>query len=438
MKKINNDEYCMRRQKLLDSMGTDSVAILSASEEKVRSRDTDHLYRQDSDFFYLTGFNESNAVLVLIPGREAGEAVLFCRPKDKMAEIWHGRRLGPEAAVNTLGVNQALSIDELSKELPGLIDGANTLLYSFGPHKNFDQSVTGCLQQLKQKERYGAKAPICIEDIDVSLHEMRAVKTDAEIEMLQAACDISVEAHRRAMQVCKPGIYEYQMEAEIQHEFIQSGARSPAYNSIVASGDNACILHYCENDRQVEAGDLVLIDAGCELDGYAADITRTFPASGVFSVEQKAIYELVLKAQLAAIDVFYPGQPWMAPQETIVRVMTEGLVKLGLLSGDVDTLIKDKAIQSFYMHGFGHFLGLDVHDVGNVKEGDDWRVFKAGMVLTIEPGLYIAPDDASVEARWRGIGVRIEDDVLITETGCRVLTAALPKEVKDIEALMQS
>ena len=368
MKKINNDEYNMRRQRLLAQMEPGSVAVLAASEEKVRSRDTEYVYRQNSDFLYLTGFNEPDAVLVLIAGSERGESAFFCRPKDKMAEIWNGRRLGPEAAISVLGIDQAFSIEALAKELPRLVNGAETLFYSFGQHPHFDQSIKDCINDLKQKERHGSKAPHCIKDTDVVLHEMRVIKTSAEIEMMQAAADITVEAHKRAMQTCKPGMYEYQLEAEIQHEFIRNGARVPAYTSIVASGDNTCILHYCENDRIMESGDLVLIDAGCELDGYAADVTRTFPASGQFSEAQKAIYQLVLEAQLAAVEVLRPGQAWMAPQEVVVRVMTEGLVELGILTGDVETLVKDKAIQSFYMHGFGHFLGIDVHDVGNVKK----------------------------------------------------------------------
>jgi len=436
MKQLKSKECTARRRQFMKTMGDKTIAVIPAAEEKVRSRDTEYMYRQNSDFLYLTGFNEPDSVLVLIPGRPEGESVLFCRPKDKMAETWSGRRLGPVKAVEVLMVDQAFPIDSLPEKLLQLVDGTHSIFYSMGQYAQFDQKIRTCLNALKRKERQGALCPSKLLDIDVPLHAMRVIKSDEEIAIMERACNITAEAHRRGMKVCKPNVYEYHMEAEIQHEFIKNGARVPAYNSIVASGENACTLHYCDNNRQVNSGDLVLIDAGCELNGYAADITRTFPADGRFTPEQKVLYSLVLKAQLAAIEVLRPGESWNKPQDIIVRIMTEGLVSLGILSGKVDDLIESKAIQSFYMHGYGHFIGLDVHDVGVMRKGAEWITFMPGMVLTVEPGLYISSDDLSVDAKWRGMGIRIEDNVLITEQGHRVLSASLEKEVDAIEQLM--
>ena len=439
MKKITPEEYLKRRQRVSQQIGEGAIAVLLAAKEKIRSKDTEYTYRQDSNFFYLTGFNEPDAALIIAPGREAGESILFCRPRDKKAEIWHGHRLGPEQAVERLNIEQALSIESFYSELETLLHDKSSVFYDLSQENNFGSQLISCIHNLKKKERQGIKAPENIRDIGTILSEMRTIKSGAEVDVMQAACDISVVAHERAIKSCRPGMHEYQLEAEILHEFLFNGAKNPAYNSIVASGSNAAsCLHYNANDQVIKDGDLVLIDAGCELNGYASDITRTFPANGHFSTEQKLIYELVLKAQEKAISMIAPGVAWNSPQEIIIRTLTEGLVALGLLSGDINTLINNQAVQQFYMHGFGHFIGLDVHDTGQVKLDAKWRPLVPGMLLTVEPGLYIAPDDDTVDEKWRGIGVRIEDDVLITDNGCFVLSENLPKTVADIEALMCS
>ena len=437
MKRLAMAEYGRRRQQLTRQMNADDIAILPAAPEKIRNRDAEYLYRQDSDFYYLTGFNEPEAVLVLIPGREEGENILFCRERDPLMEIWHGRRAGQEGAVQRHGLDQAFPVTELDQVMPGLLDGRRTVHYTLGALPEFDVRLSGWINHLKARERRGAMAPSMVSGLELLVHEMRLFKSDAELEIIREACAISAGAHRRAMTMCRPGWYEYQLEAELQHEFIHHGARVPAYNSIVGSGENACILHYTENDQQMSDGDLVLVDAGCELDNYAADITRTFPVNGTFSPEQRALYSLVLQAQEQAMAAIRPDNPWTAFHRAAVHTLTAGLVDLGILSGDVDQLIKDEAYKPFYMHGTGHWLGMDVHDVGNHKIDGQWRKFEPGMVLTVEPGLYIAPDNANVEEKWRGIGIRIEDNVLVTAEGCEVLTSAAEKDPDAIEALMK-
>ncbi len=438
MDKITLEAFKLRRQIFLSKIGSNSVALVPAAEEKIRNSHTEYLYRQNSDFMYLTGFCEPDSLLAFVPDQKDGEVILFCKPKDKLAEIWSGKRLGPAKAIKALGVDKAYSIEDLPKILPELIDNTKKLFYSFDLNKSFDQQMITCLQQLRKNERFGKKAPESVVDIDTILHEMRVIKSQEEIDIMQKACNISVNAHLRAIERCHQGLFEYQLEAELIHEFMSNGAKTPAYNSIVASGDNACILHYTENESQIQDGDLVLIDAGCELNGYASDITRTFPANGRFSAVQKAVYDIVLKTQLAVIDAIAPGKSWGMMQEITTKMLTEGLVSLGLLSGDIDKLVKEQAFKPFYMHGCSHFLGLDVHDVGKLKNGNDWRILKPGMVLTVEPGIYIAPDNDNVDAKWRGIGVRIEDDVLVTDKKCKVLTERLPKTTEAIESLMKS
>lgn len=434
--RISKKEFAERRAQLMEMMAPDSIAIVAAAPERKRNRDVEYRYRQDSDFYYLSGFPEPEAVLVLIPGREHGEYVLFCRERDRTMEIWNGFRAGPEGAVSTYGADDAFPISDLDEILPGLIEGRERVYYAMGAQPAFDQKVMGWVNTIRAKVRSGAHPPGEFVVLDHLLHDMRLFKSPAELRMMKYAAEASAAAHVRAMQACHPGMLEYQLEAEYLHHFLMAGARAPAYSTIVGGGANACILHYIENDQPLRDGDLVLVDAGAEYDHYAADITRTFPVNGRFSAPQKAIYEVVLKAQLAAIKCVKPGNHWNQPHEAAVRVLTEGLVKLGLLSGPVDELINSEAYRAFYMHRTGHWLGMDVHDVGDYKIDDEWRVLEAGMVLTIEPGLYIAPDDSSVDAQWRGIGVRIEDDVAVTESGHRVLTSAVPKRVEDIEALM--
>jgi Xaa-Pro aminopeptidase len=436
--KLAQQEYINRRQQLMAQMDANSIAIVPTAPVTVRNGDVEHPFRQDSDFYYLSGFAEANACLVIIPGREQGEYIVFCEPKDPAMEIWTGRRAGPEGVAEFYYADEAYPIEAIDSVLPDLIEGKGRIYSAMGANSQFDTQLTHWISQVKSKVRKGAQVPHEFSVLDYLLHEMRLIKSAAEIEMMQKAADISAAAHCRAMQAAKPGCYEYQLEAEILHEFTREGSRWPAYPSIVGGGENACILHYTSNDAVIDDGGLILIDAGCELDYYAADITRTFPVNGKFSPEQKALYELVLKAQLAAIEQVKPGNSWNASHEAAVQVLVEGLVELGLLKGDIDTLIEDESYKTFYMHRTGHWLGMDVHDVGGYRIEKEWRPLKAGMVLTVEPGLYVAPDCEEVDPRWRGIGIRIEDDVVVTENGCHVLSHKVPKTVADIEALMSN
>ena len=434
--KISKAEFARRRKNLMGMMDKHTIAIIPGAREVTRSRDTEYPFRQNSDLFYLTGFEEPDAVLVLVPGRRQGQVVLFCRERDPDMELWNGYRLGPEGAVAYLGVDDAFPIDDLDEILPGLIEGTQRIYYSMGHDDAFDQRVMGWVNQIRKLVRTGAAPPADFTDLAFLLHEQRLIKSAAEVRVMRKAGEISAAAHVRAMQECQPGRYEYHLEAAIQHTFAEHGARFSAYNSIVGSGANACVLHYTENASKMRAGDLVLIDAGCEYQGYAADITRTFPVSGQFSTEQRAIYDVVLEAQRAAIAKVRPGNTWNQPHDATVRVITKGLIKLGLLCGKERELIKAEAFREFYMHRAGHWLGLDVHDVGEYRVDGRWRQLEPGMVLTIEPGIYIAADNTKVPKRWRGIGVRIEDDVVVTEQGCEVLTGDVPKRADEIEALM--
>jgi Xaa-Pro aminopeptidase len=430
------EEVVRRRKELMQQMEPNSIALLCAAPPSTRSNDTEYLYRQNSDFYYLTGFTEHDALLALIPGREQGEVVLFCQEKDKTRELWTGVLMGPEQAIKELQIDDAFPIGDIDDILPGLIEGRDRVYYSMGKDQRFDQRVMDWVKVIRGKVRQGAHPPGEFLVLDHLLNEMRLIKSPLEIKLMEKAGAISVQAHKRAMSVCRPGLHEYQLEAELLHEFVRSGSRAPAYNNIVAGGKNACILHYIENNAQLKDGDLVLIDAGCEYEYYAADITRTFPVNGRFSTEQRALYEIVLKAQLDAIKVIKPGTPWDEPHNVTVRVITQGLVDLGLLKGDVQELIKSEAYRAFYMHRAGHWLGIDVHDVGDYKIDNKWRLLEPGMVTTIEPGIYVAPDNMDVAKKWRGIGIRIEDDVLVTRTGHRVLSHDVPKTVEEIESFM--
>lgn len=435
---ISLAEFAHRRHQLMQSIGSDAVVIVPAALHHRRNRDTEYRYRQDSDFYYLTGFAEPEALLVLLPGRADGEFVLFCRPRDREMEIWNGYRAGPEGAMRDFGADQAFTITELDQRLPELLAGRDRVYTPMGVQPQFDQRLARWLSAVRAKARAGVRAPSTLCVLDAVLHPLRLIKSDAELAIMQRAADISAEGHRRAMARAKPGRYEYELEAELLHTFTQHGCAAPAYGSIVGSGANACILHYGENDRRMQAGDLVLIDAGGELDHYAADITRSFPVDGRFSGPQKALYEVVLSAQLAAIATVQPGASWQAPHDAAVRVLTQGLVDHGLLQGDVDGLIESLAYRRFYMHRTGHWLGMDVHDVGDYQLDGQWRPLAAGMVLTVEPGLYVAPDDDTVAEHWRGIGIRIEDDVAVTAQGHHVLSAKAPKTIADIESLVGS
>ncbi len=435
--RITKPEFARRRKQLMAQMEPNSIAIVPAAPERPRSRDTEYHYRQDSDFLYLSGFEEPQAVLVLIPGREHGEFVLFVRERNREREIWDGYRAGPEGACSEFEADDAFPIDDIDEILPGLLEGKQRVYYSMGKDSEFDKHVMDWVNTIRAKVRSGATPPGEFLDLSHFLNDMRLFKSAAELRVMKEAGEISARAHVRAMKASKPGVMEYQLEAEIIHEFQMSGARFPAYNSIVGGGKNGCILHYIENSAPLKNGDLVLIDAGCELDYYAADITRTFPVNGKFSPEQKALYEICLQAQLEAIAVAKPGNHWNDPHEATVRVITEGLVKIGLLEGDVNELIKSEAYKEFYMHRAGHWLGMDVHDVGDYKVGGEWRVLEPGMVMTVEPGIYVAPDNERVAKKWRGIGIRIEDDVVITKDGNEVLTNDVPKTIEEIEKLME-
>ncbi len=433
---MQKTEFARRRKRLMQMMGKGAIAILPTAPERTRNRDVEYPFRPDSDFFYLTGFPEPEAVAVLVPGRPHGEYLLFCRERDPEMETWHGRRAGLEGAHEQFGADDAFPISDIDDILPGLLENRDRVYYTMGLDHEFDQRVTGWINRLRQKARAGIHTPGEFVSLDHLLHDMRLYKSRGEAAAMRKAAQISARAHRRAMQVVQPGMTEYQVEAELLHEFMRHGARSPAYPSIVAGGENACILHYTENSAPLKEGDLLLIDAGCEYDCYAADITRTFPVGGRFSPEQRALYELVLEAQYAAIEQVWPGNHWNAPHEAAVKVLTRGLVKLGILKGTAAKLIKSEAYRRFYMHRTGHWLGMDVHDVGDYKVGEEWRVLEPGMALTIEPGLYIPPDSKGVAKRWWGIGIRIEDDVLVTRDGHEVLSAGVPKEPDAVEALV--
>ena len=429
-------DFKQRRKRFMRQMKKHGVAILASAPPSIRNRDVEYPYRQHSDFHYLTGFHEPEAVAVMAPGRKQGEYILFCRPYDPEKAIWTGRHAGLEGALEDHGADEAFPIDELEERLPELLENRARVYFSIGHDAELDHAVMAAVNEVRGRSRSGVEAPYEFIAIEHLLHEQRLIKAPEEIRIMRRAAEVSVQGHLRAMRVCKPGLREYEIEAELAHEFASRGMRSQAYPSIVAGGANACVLHYTENDAILRDGDLLLIDAGAESENYAADITRTFPINGKFSNAQRLIYELVLEAQLAAIDAVRPGRTWNEPHDAAVKVLTRGLVRLGLLEGKTSKLIKDEAYKRFYMHRTGHWLGMDVHDVGAYRLDGKWRAFEPGMVLTVEPGLYIAPDCEDVDPIWRGIGIRIEDDVLVTEGGCEVLTAALPKTVADIEAFM--
>ncbi|MGE6660790.1 Xaa-Pro aminopeptidase [Pseudomonas sp. NPDC077408] len=436
MTRIPKSEYVRRRKALMAEMEPNSIAILPAAPMYIRNRDVEHIYRQDSDFQYLSGFPEPEAVIALIPGREHGEYVLFCRERDPARELWDGLRAGQDGAISDYGADDAFPIGDIDDILPGLIEGRSRVYYAIGSNQEFDHRLMEWINTIRSKARQGAQPPNEFVALDHLLHDQRLYKSANEIKVMKHAAEISARAHIRAMQASRAGLYEYHLEAELDYEFRKGGAKMPAYGSIVAAGKNACILHYRENDALLKDGDLVLIDAGCEIDCYASDITRTFPVSGRFSPEQKAIYELVLAANEEAFKHIAPGRHWNEAHEATVRVITAGLVELGLLQGDVDELIAAEAYKPFYMHRAGHWLGMDVHDVGDYKVGGEWRVLEPGMAMTVEPGIYVAADNQDVAKKWRGIGVRIEDDVVVTRNGCEILTGGVPKSVDEIEALM--
>jgi Xaa-Pro aminopeptidase len=432
---LSREEYARRRRQLMRIMGRDSIAVLPAALPKTRNNDVHYGYRQDSDFHYLTGFDEPEAVAVLVPGRAGGEFLLFVRERDPERETWDGHRAGPDGATRDFGADDAFPIGDLDDILPGLMENRARVFYTMGMQHEFDQRVLGWVNGLRAQARHGRHPPHEIVALEHFLHDMRLYKSRAELALMQEAADIAARAHVRAMRFCQPGRYEYELMAELLHEFHRAQA-DISYQPIVGGGANGCILHYVENRARLQDGDLVLIDAGCEYQKYASDITRTFPVNGEYSPEQRALYEVVLEANLAAIAKVKPGNHWNEPHDAAVQVLTAGLVRLGLLKGRVPALIKSQAYRQFYMHRTGHWLGMDVHDVGDYKVGEVWRELEPGMVLTIEPGLYIAPGSRGVPKAFQGIGIRIEDDVVVTREGREVLTDGVPKDPDQIEALM--
>jgi len=430
-------EFKRRRSQLMKMMGKDTIAILPSACEIIRNRDAHFPFRQDSDFLYLTGFNEPDAVMVLIPGRKHGEYILFCREKDPEQETWNGRRAGQEGAVEIYGADDSFPIDDIDDILPGLLEGTDSIFYTMGGSAEFDKRLIGWVNHIKTQSRAGLHVPSEFVSLDYILHDMRLYKSREELRLMRKAAAINVRAHNRAMKLCAPGKHEYQIHAEFDHEYRIHNA-DHAYSAIVGGGANGCILHYTDNNDELKDGDLVLIDAGCEVEGYASDVTRTFPINGQYSSAQREIYDIVLAAHTAAVKKVQPGNHWNDPHNAAVRVITKGLVELKLLKGTVRKLIKEQAYRRFYMHRTGHWLGLDVHDVGDYKVGEQWRLLEPGMVLTIEPGIYIPAKSRGAHRKWWDIGIRIEDDVLVTRQGYEILTDALPRKANEIEALMAS
>jgi len=432
---MTKKEFAKRRQQLMEIMGKNSIAILPNSEVSSRNRDVDYPYRSDSNFHYLSGFDEPESVIVIVPGRPHGEYLLFCRERKLEKEIWNGYRAGQEGAIKNFDADDSYPISDLDDILPGLLEEREKVFYTMGNIASFDQRIVGFLNHLRQATRQGKHSPTEIIELDHCLNELRLFKSTAEIKAMRKAGEISAKAHIRAMQFTQPGHWEYQVEAEIIHEFMKNNCRSSAYPSIVGGGENGCILHYIENNHKLKNNDLLLIDAGAEYDFYAGDITRTFPVNGKFTPSQKALYTIVLNAQKAAIAAVKPGNHWNQPHEAAVRVLTAGLIDIGLLEGELEELIENHSYREFYMHRTGHWLGMDVHDVGDYKVGGEWRLLEPGMVLTVEPGIYIR-DLEHIPKKWHFTGIRIEDDVLVTRTGNEVLSALAPKEIDEIETLM--
>ena len=432
---IDRKEFARRRKQLMRIVGNEGICIVPAAPERLRNNDSHYPYRQDSDFHYLTGFAEPEAVLALIPGREHGEAILFCRERDPEREAWDGARAGQQGAVSEFGMDDAFPIGDIDDILPGMIEGRSRVYYHFGRDAEFDVQLIGWVNRVRARIKHGARAPHEFVALGHILHDLRLYKTRDELRVMRKAAQIAAAAHVRAMRAVRPGMNEHEIEAELLHEFRRRGA-VPSYEPIVGGGANGCVLHYRANNAPLRDGDLLLIDAGAEYQCSASDITRTFPVNGKFSPEQRALYDLVLAAQRAAIDQVRPGKPFGAYHDAAVRTLTAGLIKLGLLKGGIEKNIREQTYRKFYMHKTGHWLGLDVHDVGDYRVDGEFRELESGMVVTVEPGLYIAPDAKGVAAKWRGIGIRIEDDVVVTKGDPEVITTAVPNDPDAIEALM--
>jgi Xaa-Pro aminopeptidase len=430
---LNPREFSKRRRHLMELIGAGGIAVVPAAPQRIRSRDTSYSYRQDSDFYYLTGFPEPEAVAVLVPGRTQGEFLMFCRERDPVKELWDGVRSGPVGAVEHYGADDGFPITDIDEILPGLLERSERVYYSIGAG-DFDHRLLGWINALNAK-RQSSHAPSELVALDHLLHEARLFKSRAEVGAMRRSARIAVAAHRRAMRACRPGMMEYELEAEYLHEFRRHGAVC-AYTPIVAGGANACVLHYTSNDAELADGDLVLVDAGCEHGMYASDVTRTFPVNGRFSERQREIYDVVLAANRAAFAAAKPGNHWIDPHDAAVKEVTRGLKRLGILSGRLPTLIKDLAYRRYFMHKTGHWLGMDVHDVGDYKLADDWRLLEPGMVMTIEPGVYVAASSRGPARHWRGIGIRIEDDVAVTRDEPELMTKGLPATADEIERCM--
>ncbi len=433
---IKMSEYAKRRNILMQKIAADDIVIIPAANEVIRNGDATYPFRQHSDFYYLTGFEEPEAVMVLAPQHKSHDYILFNRPRNTEDEMWDGPRAGQQGACQTFLADESFAIGDFENRLPELLSGCSTIHYPVGFNKAFDAILMRAMNAMRAKLRGDYEFPIRIADVTPLVHEMRLFKSVAEIATMQQAVTISAAAHVKAMQLCRPGKYEYELEAAIVAEFVAHGARAPAYNSIVGAGANTCVLHYIKNAARIATGDLVLIDAGAEYQNYAADITRTFPSNGHFSAEQRAVYDIVLAAQNAAINSIKPGANWGHAQLIILKIVTQGLVDLRILKGRVSDLIEKKAYLPYYMHRSGHWLGLDVHDVGCYRNEGKWRALQPNMVLTVEPGLYLSADIPGLASRWHNIGVRIEDDVLVTAKSHDVLSAAVPKTVDAIQAVM--
>ena len=437
--KLTQVDFQDRRDRLAEAMGPNSIAIIETSQEAMRNRDADYEYRTDSSFFYLTGFAEPEAVAVIETSENGEEYTysLFCRERNREMEIWNGYRAGVDGAVDDYDADEAYAIDLLDEEIIEKLLNKEKLFYRIGQRAEFDARVAKWIVQANGESRKGTTAPAQLIQLDRIVDEMRLHKDAEEIQLMQIASNISAEAHTQAMKAVRPGMMEYALEAELNYVFGKNGC-VPSYNSIVGGGENGCILHYVENNKELKDGDLVLIDAACEYEFYASDITRTFPVNGKFSPEQKALYQVVLDAQIAAIEAVRIGNSYKEPHHVAVRILVQGLLNLGIMQGDIEEIIEKESFRQFYMHGTGHWLGMDVHDVGSYKQNGEWRTYEEGMVVTVEPGLYIAPDDETIDAKWRGIGIRIEDDIVATKNGPLNLTSKVVKTIEDIEALMAS
>tara|TARA_R110000868_G_scaffold380784_1_gene646862 strand:+ start:37446 stop:38756 length:1311 start_codon:yes stop_codon:yes gene_type:complete len=433
---ITQTEFSQRRQQVIQQMAPNSIAMVAAASELHRNNDTEHRYRQNSDFYYLTGFNEPDAIALFIPGREQGEYVLFNREKNPAMEVWTGHYAGQQGAVDQHGADESYAIEDIDEVILDLLAGKQRIYYHIASDPEMDTLVMQWTRDLQAKVRGGVGAPTEFVSLSSIVHEMRLIKSGAEQQLMHKAADIAVEAHKRAWQSTQPAMREYEVQAEIEYVFKKHGCVAPAYGSIVAGGNNACTLHYVDNNDTLNDGDLVLIDAGCEYEFYASDITRTYPVNGKFSAEQKALYNVALTAQLAVIDLIKPGTKFGDLQKLACQKITEGLIALGIINASLETALAEEQYKTVYMHNISHWIGIDVHDVGDYKIDGEWRELQPGMCLTVEPGIYIADDNTDVEAKWRGIGIRIEDDVLVTEQSADVLTCELPKTVEEIEAFM--